>query len=430
MILETHESKISHLLRRTGFTSTKRQVDELRNHSLTEIVELLLNAPQPAPKAPTYVIKDQESEKLAVQKAKQELPLWWIYTMRDTPNPLLEVMTLFWHGHFTSAAYKVRHPGFLARQNELLRHHALGNFRTFTYEISIDPAMLVWLDNGTNVKKSPNENYARELMELFTLGIGAYTETDVKEAARALTGWKLEKTGEVKFIKNQFDNGSKTVLGKSGNLGLRETIDIVVEHPACARFIATKLWSFFAYPNPEDEVIDGTANAFKESGFEIKSLLRAIFTSDAFYSDRAYRAVVKNPAEYVVGLLALFPQLKLKNEAALLHSMDLMGQELFNPPNVAGWPGGAAWLNSSALLARCNFADVLVSSLTVKDFPLQSRDVDEVIDDVLARTGFMDLSVHTRASIKEYATQTFSNKTTLLHGILHLLFVSPEAQMK
>ncbi|WP_018132229.1 DUF1800 domain-containing protein [Effusibacillus pohliae] len=425
MILQTHEAKIAHLLRRTGFTANQEQVDELRTASLPEIVDRLLNAPPLNPQPPADLTGENPSE------AKQKLQRWWLGTMLHSPNPLQEKMTLFWHGHFTSAIYKVKDGRLMARQNQLLRQYALGNFRELAYRISIDPAMLVWLDNQSNVKKSPNENYAREFLELFTLGIGHYTETDVKEAARAFTGWKLDKkTGQVTFQSQQHDNGSKTILGKTGKFGLRETVDLVMEHPACARFIARKLWSFFAYPNPADEVITPVADAFARSGFEISAALRAIFNSGEFYSDRAYRSIVKNPAEYVVGILALLPQAGQKSEKIVLQAMSAMGQELFNPPNVAGWPDGPAWLNTSMLLARCNFVEAVVESLTPNEFPLQGERPGVMVEDLLQRVGLADASQNTRLQLQHYAEQTMSDRTALMRGLLHLSLISPEAQLK
>lgn len=420
MILDTSQAKMRHLLRRTGFTATSQQVEKLQGLTIPQVVDDLLNAPATHPMPP------QNLDKTDIK----QLPLWWLHEMVHTSNPFLEKMTFFWHGHFTSSIRKVKSPNEMGQQNQLLRQHALGNFRELTYEISIDPAMLIWLDNNTNVKQSPNENYARELMELFTLGIGNYTEQDVHEVARALTGWKATpRKTQAQFVTRLHDDGTKTIFGKRSNFDLKSTVDLIVQQPACARFITTKLWSAFAYPNPEPTVIQPVIDAFVKSGFEIKALLRAMFTSEAFYSDKAYRSIVKSPTEYVVGILALFPNLKLKNEFLPLQALNEMGQMLFDPPNVAGWPGGAAWLSSNMLFARFQFAEMVVTSLTTSDFPPpKNGKAAEVLQTCMERVGLPDLSSQTRQQIETYIQQT-SNGAGLLRGILHLLFVSPEAQL-
>jgi uncharacterized protein (DUF1800 family) len=421
MILNTPAAQAAHLLRRTHFAFTAEQIEQAAALPLEERVERLLNAPVPTPQAPRGLDKEEQ----------RQLPLWWLRTMATTDNQLVEKLTLFWHGHFTSAAHKVKHPDLLAAQNELLRKHALGNFRRFTYDISIDPAMMLWLDNHTNNKKSPNENYARELMELFTLGIGPYTEDDVREAARALTGWKVNKADlQTHFLERQFDNGTKTLLGRTGRFGLKETVDIIVDHPACASFIARKLWEAFAYPHPEPQVIAPIAEAFRKSGYEIKALLRALFTSEAFYSDRAYRSLIKSPAEYVVHILRTFPSLQGREPKQMLQAMHLMGQMLFDPPNVAGWPGGPAWLGSSMMFARFHFAEAAVLSIDLEDTGLlEQKNSNALLEATLSLVGLTDLSAQTRQELHTYLKASGArNKEMLIRGLLHLVLISPEAQ--
>jgi uncharacterized protein (DUF1800 family) len=424
-MLETKDSQVAHLLRRTGYLATRQTVNEWRDRTMEEIIDQLLDMEQPAPVPP--VVPEEEKK-----NGKAQLQLWWLATMRDTANPLLEQMTLFWHHHFTSAFYKVKRESLMAKQNVLLRKHALGNFREFVYEISIDPAMMVWLDSQTNVRKSPNENYARELMELFALGIDHYSEQDVAEAARALTGWKIDPNSEkAVFFARLHDSGSKTLFGKTGNYDLRSTVDRIVEQPACAMWIAGKVWSSFAYPNPPEEVIRPVADEFAKSGYEIKYLLRAIFTSKEFYSDRAYLAIVKSPVEYVTGILRAFPRLAMKREEAVLYGLTMMGQDLLNPPNVAGWPGGTAWLNSSMLLARYNFAEAFAHLVPLDDVPRQSNRRDDWVDEVLDRLGLLyQISAATKNQLLSYVNRHHGDNPALLRGLLHLALVSPEAQVK
>ncbi|MBL0386394.1 DUF1800 domain-containing protein [Tumebacillus sp. ITR2] len=423
MKIATKEAKIQHLLRRTGFTATKKQMAAFASLTIPQVVDKLLNAPLQAPKPP---------ENLNEKSDVSVLVQWWLNTMIHTPNPLQEKMTLFWHGHFTSSFRKVRDIHLLAQQNVLLRKFALGNFRELTYNITVDAAMLIYLDNNTNMKKSPNENYARELMELFTLGLGNYTETDVKEVARALTGWQVKKAErKVVYVPNIHDDGKKTIFRKTDTFDTRKTTDWIVAQPACATYIATKLWKAFAYPNPEPSVIKFVTKAFIDSGYEIKALLKAIFNSEAFYSDLAYRAQVLSPVEYTVGMLSLFPTIKLVEDKTTHALLKEMGQVPFDPPNVSGWQSGPAWLNSAPLFGRFNFVDFLVDKLTDKDFPINtSLAPTTLLNDVLDRLGLSDLSQQTRAELESYLKKSgLSNKETIQHGLLHLLLISPEAQV-
>lgn len=386
------------------------------------MVEQILNAPLEAPQPPMSMIWEKNEV--------QELTLWWLQQMMKSKHPLQEKMTLFWHGHFTSGIQKVKRPDFMARQNVLLRRHALGNLQKLTYEVAIDPAMMIWLDNNANIKAAPNENFSRELMELFLLGVGNYTERDVQEAARALTGWRLNRKDPlgpqtVTFSQFNHDEGRKTILGQSGEYNLQETIDLLIKHPACSKLIATKLWEYFAYPNPEPHVLKPVIDAFAKSNYEIRALLRAMFNSEAFYSDRAYRARVKSPVEYITGILGLFPGLELQenHQKMTLQALHLMGQDLFDPPNVAGWPSGAAWLSSSMMFARFNYAEVMAENVPLKGWPSADQ-----LDLCLKRVGLQDLSKQTRGQIESYLKKTAATGEKKLRGLLHLLFISPEAQ--
>ncbi len=308
------------------------------------------------------------AQKKALNKARRQAQIaittWWLGRMIETPAPLQEKMTLFLHGHFTSA---VRQKGITAQQmlaqNNLFRQNALGNFGDLTVKVAADPAMLRYLDNYTNVAAHPNENFARELMELFTLGHGNYTEQDVREAARAFTGWTLTRpyiAGEFVFDPAKHDGGKKTFLGKTGNFNGVDILNIIFNTEAAPRFLATKLLEFFVYDDPEPQLVDAFAATLRANKYELAPSIGTLLRSKVFYSDRAYRALVKSPTEFVVGSMQLVGIDKATPQ--VMQSMNRMGQQLFYPPNVAGWDGGASWLNSQTMLTRENFASGLMKT--------------------------------------------------------------------
>ena len=286
---------------------------------------------------------------------------WFLDRMIASPAQLQEKMTLFWHGHFTSAYQKGVTATELVDQNNLFRANALGNIRDLTLKVSQDPAMLRYLDNAQNVKAHPNENYARELMELFTLGIGNYTETDVRESARAFTGWAFDRDGGFRDFPQRHDDGTKTFLNRTGNFSGTDIVQIIFTQPAAARWFATKLLNFFVYNDPEPALVDAVAVQLRKSDFNLQPVMAMLLRSNVFYSDRAYRALVKSPVQFVVGSYQLYgiPQ----SDIIALGALRRMGQILFYPPNVKGWDGGAAWLNSQTLLTRENFASGLEAKM-------------------------------------------------------------------
>ena len=312
----------------------------------------------PAPVPPPALTADQIK---ALGKAHFDnavaMMQWWIGRMVATPAPLQEKMTLFWHGHFTSA-YEGK--GISAQdifaQNQLFRSYALGNIRQLTLAVSHDPAMLKYLDNRANRAQHPNENYARELMELFTLGIGNYTENDVRESARAFTGYTLDANDQFVFNPRMHDNGSKTFLGRTGNFTGDDIVGIIFQQPVAAQYFARKLLEFYVYDDPEPQLIDGVAGLLRSHDFEVGPVMSALLRSNVFHSDRAYRALVKSPTEFIVGTYKLLQMPPDGVDQPALGAMTRMGQRLFFPPNVKGWDGGAAWLNSGTLLTRENFA--------------------------------------------------------------------------
>lgn len=301
----------------------------------------------------------------------RDIATWWFKQMLHSPNSLHEKMTLFWHNHFTTSFLDVRRAVFIYNQHMLIRRHALGSFGAFLLDISRDAAMLEYLDNAQNRKEHPNENYARELLELFTMGEGHYTDQDVKEAARAFTGWTHDPFGRFVFREAWHDGGTKTFLGRRGRFNGEDIIDIILEHPQTARFIVTKIWRTFVHPEPDPDIIEPFARAFRESDYNIGKLVHLIFTSDAFYRPENRGMIIKSPVEFVVGTLRRmnvdFPAME-----SLWDLTGILGQRLFFPPTVAGWPGGRLWLSSSTLTLRYAFLRLLITG-EIPDFESTGR---------------------------------------------------------
>jgi uncharacterized protein (DUF1800 family) len=266
-------------------------------------------------------------------------------------------MTLFWHNHFVSSQQKVRAPQRLYRQNELFRTHALGNFGALLHAVARDPAMAIYLDTTSNRRDRPNENFAREVMELFTLGEGHYTERDIREAARAFTGWTIDPdSGELKFVPARHDAGTKTVLGQTGALNSEQMIDVLLAQPATAAFIVRKLWREFVSFEPEAAVVTRIADRFRASRYDLRIAIRELLLTDAFWAPETRGALLKSPVDLVVGTMRQF-SIESANPAPLAMAVSSFGQVLFTPPNVRGWPGGEAWINTSSLLARKQFLE-------------------------------------------------------------------------
>jgi len=279
--------------------------------------------------------------------------------MAMSPRPLEEKMVLFWHGHFTSSQRAVRSSYLMYLQNRTFRDNAFGNFRELTRKIARDPAMLRYLNNNQNNRGKPNENFARELMELFTLGVGNYTEKDIKEAARAFTGWKA-RNGQFFFQPRQHDGETKTFLGKTGNFDGDDIVDILFEQPEASRFIVRKLFTFFVHDDPSKNVIESLAATLRESDFNISPVLSQLFRSQEFYSEPARGSRIKSPVELVIGsfrLLGLDPG----DTPASAFLAARLGQNIFQPPNVKGWDGGRDWISTSTIAERYRMPTVLLA---------------------------------------------------------------------
>jgi uncharacterized protein (DUF1800 family) len=383
----------AHLLRRAGFGSSSDEAARYAGMPMHDAVDSLIHFPStaelPAPPAlydPRQAIrnalmnaggsflmgdaatKDMLRRQVGMEIRKGErdsvigLQRWWLNRMLNTPAPLQEKMALYFHGHFTTATIqKGVTPQMTLDQNQLFRDNALGNLRELTWNVSTDPGMLIYLDNARSDAQHPNENYARELMELFTLGVDHYTENDVRESARAWTGWiVVRRTGKAMFVARRHDDGSKTFLGQTGNWNGRDIVNIIYQQPACAAFWASSLLNYFVYNNPEPQLVDAVAALMRKNDYNLQPVMSTLLRSNVFYSERAYRALVKSPVEFVIGTYKALGLNEVDEIAqrALLQ----MGQVLFYPPNVAGWPGGANWLTSQTVIARENFVAGLMNS--------------------------------------------------------------------
>ena len=363
----------AHLLRRAGFGGTPKEIESLAALGREGAVEALLDFekapfefPPPsitrriAPR-PGEIARLSPEDKKAVKGFEranrrvlaENLSGWFLRRMAATPRPLEEKLVLFWHGHFTSGLREVEDPFKLYRQNELFRRHAL-DFRALVHEVSRDPAMIRYLDTDRNSKAKPNENFARELMELFTMGEGNYTEQDIKEAARAFTGWAVDReSGEFRERPRLHDAGVKRFLGAEGNFEGGDIIEIILKQPATAEFLSRKLWRFFAATEPSEETLQGLAKAMRASDYRLRPVLKALFTSREFYAPEVRFENIKSPVELVVGALRTL-EVRPADSLAFTQALQQMGQQLFQPPNVKGWEGGAKWIDAASFYTRAS----------------------------------------------------------------------------
>ncbi len=391
--------RVQLLLWRAGFGATPAQVDAAGAQGYTRAVKVVLGYPdQPAtpPPLPPWpialdvvtgadekanytkaVLAAQRERNAARGTGNQMLLDWWADRLRTSPTPLQENLTLFWHNHFATSTDKVDRPAYMLQQNQLFRAMGAGKFVDLLIAVSKDPAMLVWLDGQSNVKGHPNENWSREVMELFTLGIGNYTEQDVREGARASTGWTLAVDGKVAFNPQRFDSGAKTILGQTGAFNLDDFSRLLANRPQTAKYITRKLFIWFASDRPTDADLAPMLDAWNATGGEIRSVLRALFLSDAFTPERA-TAHIKNPVSWTVGILrGLGVDITGQQLAGLMSSQEMT---IFRPPNVGGWPNGPAWISPSNQVLRFNLAAGLVGKVGVLSGKADGAFLDEIAD--------------------------------------------------
>jgi uncharacterized protein (DUF1800 family) len=385
---------------RAGFGPAAGQLEQLQRISPAALYKALQKASSKKPEfidvADTYlkglymgveeVGRQERKKELDPQERKKireknrddlkSLNLNWMNEMVQSEAQLREKMAFFWHGHFASRNINIF---FQQQLLDIIRQNALGNFRDLLHEVSQSAAILNFLNAQQNRKDHPNENFAREVMELFTLGRGNYTEHDVKEAARAFTGWSANVKGDYIFRKNQHDAGTKTVLGKTGNLTGEEVLDILLEQKQTARFITQKVYRFFVNESADKNHLDWLSDRFYTSNYNISQLMEDIFTSSWFYDEKNVGVRIKSPIELITGIRRMLP-MELANEEALLLMQRVLGQILFYPPNVAGWPGGKTWIDSSTLMVRLRLPQLINDQ---DDFNIRPKTDD---DQMMGRT--------------------------------------------
>jgi uncharacterized protein (DUF1800 family) len=407
----------AHILWRTQWGASQQEIDRAVTEGIDRTLDRILTPPEEAPAfTETAALLRQTADDAA---DIGQLKTWWLFRMTASPAPLAEKMTLFWHNHFATSQVKVRSPKLMARQNDLLRTHALGDFKALLSGMARDPAMLIWLDGNANRLRSPNENFAREVMELFTLGTGNYTEKDIQEAARAFTGWHVRKD-EFWFNRLQHDTGRKSVLGSSGGFEGDDILRLCLAHDACPRFLAQKLLREFVMPAPPPQAVAAVAASIRRHDYHIAAVLRELLASDLFFSPAARHSLIKSPVHYALGAcrsLSVQPNLK-----ALADITARLGQDLFQPPTVKGWEGGRLWITSATLLQRANFAASLTGSEAYGTLPELNSPLPALAELLLARSA--DLS-----AIDELMQKSTAPAAARLRSALHLLLTLPEYQL-
>ncbi len=428
--------KIKHLYSRAGFglsvndwqtkSDWKKSLDVLfKSPSNYHSLQTISLAEVEATKAKMRTMRKEDVKDLKkfLKQNVSELNNLWLQEMIDGEAQLQEKMALFWHGHF---ACRSLNPYFDQQYLDIIRKNSLGNFSVLLNEISKTPAMLQFLNNQQNKKDHPNENFARELMELFTIGRGNYTEQDVKEAARAFTGYGFDKTGEFKFRIQQHDFGTKIFLGKSGSFTGDDILQIILKKNECAYFITKKIYRFFVNDNPDETIVKQLAKHFYESNYDIKGLLKEIFSSDWFYDEMNIAAKIKSPIELLVGLSRTIP-IDFENEQSPLFIQRSLGQVLLNPPNVAGWPGGRNWIDSSSLLFRMRLPQVIYYDEELdfspkEDMPEQGMMRMKMTDEFIKR--FVQKKLAAKPDWMK-ALQYFSSSANITDDIVKMLLAKP-----
>jgi len=433
MILSAEDA--AHLLRRVGFGPSPADIEALAGMDSAAAVEAVLDTSG----APGVVPPPEASLDSTASYYDRYVALlgWWVDRMRTTPAPIQEKMTLFWHGHFCSGNSKVDNWTAMFNQNQTFRSLGMGSFRALTQAVAVDPAMLRYLDNATNVASAPNENWARESMELFTLGVDQYTQDDVVASARAWTGHGLDSTGtQYVFTPKRHDNGAKTFFGITQDWdgpGIIDEILTGAKKPTAAAFIANKVWSFLAYPNPEPAVSTAvTADFLASDDLDITALLRSVLNQPQFWSAEARAGLVRSPTEFVVAAMR-YSGLAAASAHPEWYMAD-MGQELFNPPNVAGWMDNAYWISSAAFWARAEFARTVTWAVDKPTGLLANAGQLSAAASVQAGLdafGVTAPSTSTRSALEQWAASenTPSDRWAIQPNLVTLVLMSPDFQL-
>ena len=468
---------IAHLLRRAGFGANRQQLDAYAAKGYQATVDELLDFAEPHSMADDLIRRYHPDQSAGFESGGAGSS--WLYRLVSTNDPLREKMTLFWHGIFATGYAKVTVGKVLTDQIRMFRNLGMGSFKSLLLQLSKNPAMIIWLDNVDNHNGAINENYGRELLELFSLGVGNYTEEDVKEASRAFTGWTVANTEYTKqlAVRNSIwpygkiawryeyhgedhDDGEKTFLGETGRFNGEDILDIICRQPATARFIARHMYHFFVadeppvpqwpYESPRDpEAIEMLAQAYFDSDYDIRSMLRVLFNSDFFQSEERRYGKVKSPVELVTGVIRLTeefdgPSIEIGDRNS---QMSFMGQQLLNPPSVEGWHQGVEWIETGSLIERLNFAAQQLGDLEKPGVKSMVRNIlqdesgpisaERLVDKCLDQLGAIEVSPDTKSALVRFASnQSFESKSADSSGenqqnvsdLLRLVASVPEFQ--
>lgn len=468
----------AHLIRRTGFCGPFADIEIANEKSYDETVEAILHPGKPE-NMPDDLIRRYQQE-LSNMINGGAIPPYWLYRMVTTKTPLQDKMSLFWHGIFATAVSKLTHGADMMSQIEMFQKHGLGNFKTLLLEISKDPSMMVWLDNCDNHNGAINENYGRELLELFSMGVGNYTEKDIKECARAFTGWTVGNADymvacavnnsvwpygrivmHTEYRPEDHDDGEKTFLGETGKFNGDDIIDIICKQPATANFIARHMYSFFVADEPpvsqwahtpphNPEAIQILSQAYFDNNYDIRAMLRVLLNSDFFRSEECWYAKVKSPAELVAGVLRLSGGIDepFYEFGAQSQRMAFMGQQVGNPPSVEGWHQGTEWIDSGTLIERVNFATEHLGNPTkpgvrsiidrVENETGPNSSSDDLIEKCLDLMGGIQISDTTRTTLNKHTTdnanesreaEVFYSSEERIRDIVRLVAATPEFQL-
>ena len=464
-MMNEQKELVAHLMRRAGFGATKQEIESLTSLEYEKIVDSLVY-PSDRNSLPDDLIRryhvDQNEMRLINSAVGK-----WVYKMVTTKAPLIEKMSLFWHGLFATGYSKVFHGQTMYSQIKMFRNHGMGSFSELLLKLSKDPAMLYWLDNHDNHATEINENYGRELLELFSMSIGNYTEDDVKECSRSFTGWTIQNAEYMglraqsasiwpysqiawqhEYISSDHDDGIKTFLGKTGNFNGEDIIEIICNHSATAEFISRRLYQFFVADEIDvdgETLIQEMVKSYFKSNCDISEVLKCMFNSDHFKSEKVRYSRVKSPVELVIGTLRLaeefdFPNLKIIDAS---RSIGYMGQQLLNPPSVEGWHEGVEWLDSGTLLERVNFAskylgdpsqpciDGVISDF--EEYKPSKITVNRIVETCLNQLGYFYINEETKKGICESLSNNYNNPENEISKIatdaIRLIVSSKEFQM-
>lgn len=407
----------AHLMRRAGFGASCQQLDEIVALGHSAAIERLVDQSLDANAASQIDREtDQLGEVIVSLGQTERLSGWWLLKMHGTGRPLLEKTTLFWHGHFATSAAKVTEASMMHTQYQLLQSHAFGKFEPLVQRMSRDPAMLIYLDSTQNRKTHPNENYARELLELFCLGPGNYTEADIQELARSFTGWEVLR-GQFHFRAYMHDEGEKSILGRRGRFGGEEAVRVILDSPACLRFLAGKLAKYFVADEPRlsEPVIDALAKELRDHDLTIEPVVRTILKSNAFWTSAGRATKIRTPVEFALNWLATLEA--STDFMRLAEACESLGQRPFYPPNVKGWDGGRIWIDSSTLIGRSNLLRRMFQGNQTRI--LEGRGLGALVDKYDLRRGddfvnWLDenlLAVPLAANVRDSVLQGIGNRS-------------------